>query len=239
MALLLTLFALLLLSAIGLFMVLSSNTETRIDANYGSSLRAYYAVRSGIEEVRERIKYPSGSPGGLADKLPTDVAGNSNGVLYIVNPAAGETVDPANPANVFFDDQLCHDYNSDTPAGIKCTTVPSADKWQSSLPAMTPGQLGYKWVRINIKTNRTVAPNYCVDQQPCALTSPLMDMPVCWDGQAEQISPGGNCDANGMQTVYMLTALATSGATGPNGARKLLKFEVVAPSIRPAGAVTA
>jgi hypothetical protein len=43
-----------------------------------------------------------------------------------------------------------------------------------------------------------------------------------------------------MQTVYMLTALAVShGASGPNGARKLLQVEAVAPSIRPAGAVTA
>ena len=40
-ALLLTLFALLLLSAIGLLMVLSSDTETRIDANYSSSLGTY------------------------------------------------------------------------------------------------------------------------------------------------------------------------------------------------------
>src|SRR5262245_7588270 len=91
MALLLTLFALLLLSGIGLFMVLSSNTEARIDANYGSSMRAYYAARSGLEEVRARVRYASpatlgGSQGGLADLLPTDIAGNSNGVLYILNP---------------------------------------------------------------------------------------------------------------------------------------------------------
>ena len=57
MALLLALFALLLLSAIGLFMVLASNTETRIDANYSNSLRSYYAARSGLEEVRDRMKY--------------------------------------------------------------------------------------------------------------------------------------------------------------------------------------
>src|SRR5579871_6729832 len=92
MALLLTLFALLLISGIGLFMVLSSNTETRIDANYGSSLHAYYAAGSGLEEVRDRIKYvssptaPGGAAGGLADLLPQDIAGNAKGVLYIVNP---------------------------------------------------------------------------------------------------------------------------------------------------------
>src|SRR5579871_6508297 len=92
MALLLSLFALLLLSAIGLFMVLASSTETRIDANYSSSIHRYYGAKSGLEEVRDRVKYASTTPGGLSDLLPQDVAGNVGGVLYVVNPAAGETV---------------------------------------------------------------------------------------------------------------------------------------------------
>lgn len=245
MALLLTLFALLLLSAIGLFLVLSSNTETRIDANYGSSLRAYYAARSGLEEVRDRVKYPSNSPvvPGLADLLPQDVTGNANGVLYVLNPVNGETIDPTDSTSPYFDDELCHAYNSGTPKGIKCTSVPTTQGWQlpsvlSQLasPTSTAGQVGFKWVRINMKTNRTADP-YFVDQLGGAST---LDTRICWDGQTEQLSPNGSCDANGMQTVYMLTALATTnGATGPNGARKVLQFEVAAPSIRPAGVLTA
>jgi hypothetical protein len=245
MALLLTLFALLLLSAVGLFLVVASNTETRIDANYGSGLRTYYSARSGLEEVRDRIKtpYSTSTPWGLADKLPQDIAGNPGGVLYVVNPASGETVDPTNTASPYFDDDLCHQYNSGTPKGIKCTTVPGIKNWQlppqASLAAA--GQLNYKWIRINMKTNRAVLPSFCVDQQQDCSTAPL-DTRVCWDGKTEQVPPVANssCDANGMQTVYMLTALAVShGASGPNGARKLLQVEVVAPSIRPAGAVTA
>jgi hypothetical protein len=246
MALLLTLFALLLLSGIGLFMVLSSNTETRIDANYGSSLRAYYAARSGLEEVRDRIKYPSpavpgGLPGGLADLLPQGIPGNANSVLYVLNPANGEMIDPTDPTSPYFDDDVCHTYNSGTPKGIKCTSVPATGNWQltaqlSQAPATGP--LGYKWIRINIKTNRIADP-YFVDQ---GLSGAPLDTPVCWDGQAEQLLPNnGNptCDANGMQTVYMLTSLAaTSQATGVNGARKLLQSEVAAPAIRPAGVLT-
>ena len=246
MALLLTLFALLLLSGIGLFLVVSSNTETRIDANYGSGLRAYYAARSGLEEVRDRMSYvtslPS-NPGGLADKLPLDIAGNPGGVLYVVNPAAGETVDPTDSTSPYFDDDLCHQYNSGTPKGVKCSTQPTIANWQ--LPAqlsLASGQLTYKWIRINMKTNRSVLPSFCVDQQQDCTTAPL-DTRVCWDGKTEQLSPGGvnaACDANGMQTVYMLTALAvTGGASGPSAARKLLQVESVAPSIRPAGVVTA
>ena len=244
MALLLTLFALLLLSGVGLFLIVSSTTETRIDANYGSGLRAYYSARSGLEEVRDRMKYTSTATGphgeklqGLADLLPQNIAGNPGGVLYILNPTSGETVDPTDLTSPYFDDDLCHQYNSGTPKGIKCTAVPATPNWQLAPQYSLAGQLNYKWIRISMKTNRSVLPSFCVDQ-PCS-SAPL-DTRVCWDGKAEQLSPGGTCDANGMQTVYMLTSLAVnSGASGLNGARKLLQIEVVAPSIRPAGAVTA
>jgi hypothetical protein len=242
MALLLALFALLLLSAIGLFMVLASNTETHIDANYNNGLRSYYAARSGLEEVKDRVKYSSSAqPGGLADFLPQDVVGNAGGVLYVLNPANGEIVDPTDSTSPYFDDQLCHDYNSGVAAkDTKCTVVPGTANWnlppQYSLPSTI--QLGYKWIRVNMKTNRIADPYY-VDQTG---TSAPLDTRVCWDGMTEQLSPGGtspSCDANGMQTVYMLTSLAASSQVGGlSGSRKLLRFEVVAPSIRPAGIVT-
>jgi hypothetical protein len=251
MAMLVALFALLLLSAIGLFMVLSSTTETRIDANYNNSVRSYYAARSGLEEVRDRMKFPSTMaspsptplpPGGLADLLPQDIAGNANGVLYILNPANGEVVDPTDPNSPYFDDQLCHDYNSGVAAkDVKCTVLPGTTGWNLTPQNTTaaPGQLGYKWVRINMKTNRIAAP-YCVDAAGCAAGT--LDTVVCWDGQSEQLLPGGttpSCDANGMQTVYMLTSLsATPQVNGPGGSRYLVRSEVVAPSIRPAGMIT-
>jgi hypothetical protein len=246
MALLLSLFALLLLSGIGLCMVLASTTETRIDANNSGSLRSYYAARSGLEEVRDRMKLSAASPVSLANQLPLDIAGNANGVLYVLNPAGGETVDPTDPASPYYDDQLCHDFNSGVSArDSKCTVIPATPNWNLPLqyaaavnasPAAVP--LGYKWVRINIKTNRMAAP-YFVDQIGDAAT---LDTRVCWDGQREQLSPGGSnpsCDANGMQTVYMLSSLAATSQTGgPNGSRKFLRFEVVAPSIRPPGMIT-
>src|SRR4029077_126428 len=147
---------------------------------------------------------------------------------------------PTDANSPYFDDQLCHDYDSGAPKDTKCTTVPGTPNWslpvQSSAAAST--HLGYKWIRINLKTNRIADP-YFVDQTG---TSAPLDTVVCWDGQTEQLSPGGtnpSCDANGMQSVYMLTSLAvTSRAGSPSGSRKLLRFEVVAPSIRPPGAVT-
>ena len=249
-ALLLCLFALLLLSSIGIFLYVSTGTETRIAANYGNNLDAYYAAKSGLAEVRDRVNYssipsaavPNPPAGGLADFLPKDIAGNSGGVLYVVNPGTGETVDPTDTSNRYFDDQLCHDYNSGVPAGARCTILPGSSNWAtqpfatSLAPAGTEPAL--KWVRINMKTNRVVLPNYCVNQ---ACDSAPLDTPVCWDGKTEQVSPGGTvpaCDANGMQNVYMLTSLAVTPGLRGNSARRLLRSEVVAPSIRPPGAIT-
>jgi hypothetical protein len=241
MALLMALFALLLLSAIGLCMVLASDTETRIDANYSGSLHSYYAARSGLEEVRDRIKYPSTSPGGLADFLPQDLAGNPRGVLYVLNPSSGEMIDPTDPHSPYFDDQWCHDYNSGIPdKDTRCAAIPDTSDWrlpwQYSVASSTP--LGFKWIRVNIKTNRIAGP-YFVDQSGASET---LDTRVCWDGQREQLSPGTPnpaCDANGMQTVYMLTAMAATAQAGNlNGSRKILRSEVVAPSIRPPGVLT-
>jgi hypothetical protein len=242
-ALLLCVFALLLLSAIGAFLYMSSGTETHIAANYGSGLDAYYAAKFGLQEVRDRINYSSAPPnpaGGLADLLPQDIAGNSNGVLYVLNPAGGEVLDPTDPANRYFDDQLCHDYNSGVSTGSKCNVIPAVAHWalapQFSLaPAGTASAL--KWVRINMKTNRTSDP-FFVD--PTNLPATL-DLPVCWDGIREQLSPGGTvptCDANGMQSVFLLTSLAVAPGLRDNAGRRLLRSEVVAPSIRPAGAIT-
>ncbi len=195
MALMMALFALLLLSGIGLCMVLASTTETRIDANYGGSLRSYYAAHSGLEEVRDRISYPSTTLAtGLADSLPTDIAGNASGVLYVLNPDGGEIVDPTDPTSPYFDDQLCHDYNSGvTLRDSRCTAVPTTTKWmtsQNAAPSASPSTaipLGYKWVRVNMKTNRIAAP-YFVDQTGDPAT---LDTRVCWDGKTEQLSPGG------------------------------------------------
>lgn len=243
-ALLLALFALLLLSAIGALMYLAAITETHVGANYSNSLSAYYAANSGLLEVRDRLKYPSTNPPstnppvavGLADQLPTDIAGNAKGVLYVVNNSGNEVVDPTDPNNKYFDTELCHDYNSGVGAGSRCTTPPSVPNW--NLPTLGEASpLGFKWVRINMKTNRIAAP-YFVDGDG---SSAPLDTAVCWDGQKEQLLPGGatpRCDANGMQNVYMLTSLAATSGLGANAARRLLRFEVAPPSIRPPGAIT-
>lgn len=251
-ALLLVMFAVVLVSGLGVLMYFSSGTESRIDANYGGNLHAYYAARFGVEEVRDRVKYsafaasPFANPApnlgnlGIAELLPSDIAGNTGGVLYIVNPANGETVDPTNINNRYFDNQLCHDFNSGVAPGANCTVTPNAANWNLTTlnSVAAPGTaLPYKWARVNMKTNRISYPYY-VDGVGAPAT---LDTRICWDGFNEQLSPGGAnpaCDANGMRTVFMITSLAVTPGVPLNSARKLLRSEMVAPSIRPPGAIT-
>ena len=118
-ALLLAIFALLLLSAVGLAMLFSSDTETSISVNYRDKQAAIYGALAGLQEARDRIQPVTGDLGsGLSGGLgivPTALpATGAPNVLYIINPAPGETVAPWLPTisgqpNPYFDDELCHE----------------------------------------------------------------------------------------------------------------------------------
>ncbi len=116
-ALLLAIFALLLLSGIGLAMLFSTDTETSISINYRDKQAAIYGAMAGLQEARDRIHPLTGdlgvgtnlSAGGLnivPTALPSTSAPN---VLYLINPAPGETVAPWDPTNKYFDTELCQE----------------------------------------------------------------------------------------------------------------------------------
>src|SRR5438105_9377416 len=107
-AILMVLFALLLLTGIALGLMYLTDTETGINANFRSEQEAYYVARAGLEEARDRLRFgvtingnnaslpvaANGGGGNLMTIPPT--ANNANGVIYITNPAAGEVVQPWN-----------------------------------------------------------------------------------------------------------------------------------------------
>jgi hypothetical protein len=116
-ALLLTIFGLLLLTAVAAALMFSSDSETLISMNYRDSQVASYAAFSGVQEARDRI-HPLFGDLAVAGYLPTNVpdAGVANGgyVLYIVNPNPhnNETVAsvaPWSPASPYFDQELCQE----------------------------------------------------------------------------------------------------------------------------------
>ena len=55
-ALLVAVFALLLLSVIGLGMMYSTNMETSINSNYRDKQAATYAAMAGLQEARDRMR---------------------------------------------------------------------------------------------------------------------------------------------------------------------------------------
>ena len=236
-ALLIVMIALALLLAIAFVMTFSTIAETRIDANFQQHKQSYYASRAGLEEVRDRMRFPSTAPvpGGLSDLLPKGIPGKAASVLYVLNPSGTETVNPADSGNAYFDFELCHEYDPNSIAGQKCTTAPSTAGWElppqnSIQPAAQP--LSYKWVRVNLKTNRVSAP-YCVDGGACAAAT--LDNRVCWDGLQESLAPDAltRCSDLNLHQVYMLSSYSSGF-----GARALTRYEVAKNSIRPPGALT-
>ena len=98
-------FALLLLSVIGLGMMYSTVTETAINTNYKDSQIALYASMAGLHEARDRIQ-PATHNIVAPSAEPSLSAAN---VIYIINPRNGETVAPWDMTNKYADTELCQE----------------------------------------------------------------------------------------------------------------------------------
>jgi hypothetical protein len=225
-ALVMALFVLLVLTAIGAALMYLTNTETQINYNYRNDEVAYFAARAGIEEARDRM---------TASTLTLPPADGSK-VVYLLNPAgASDTVAPWDPTNQYVDDEICHDGYAFISGGtissdVRCSAPPSGNGWYiTPSPTSTlkwnntTTALPFKWVRIGVKLNGSVQ-NYTVDS-----TKPSAS-PVCWNGQGgggEVVLTAASCAAMApaMTPVYLITSLAVSST----GARKIVQSEV-APS---------
>lgn len=243
-AMLTTLLALLVLSAIGAGLVFMTTTETQVNSNYRSEQIAYFAAKAGMEEARSRMmkNAPNSVFGLLPQAPPTDT---NTGVLYIVNQgAASSTVQPWVAGTPYMDDELCHDgytlnglqSQSTATQDIHCSTVPSnqtpgANSWfqtvNSTLPfSGTSGALPFVWVRIAMKLNGSI------QQYPVSsATGTSATTPVCWNGATEVLLNAVNCASMKptASPVYLVTALAVSAT----GARKMVQADVAATPSQP------
>src|SRR6266513_2941801 len=90
-AIMLVLFALLLMSVVRLGMMYSTNMETSVNGNYREKQVSFYAVLAGLQEGRERIRVNSYSGTNPVYSitppfaLPSTAAAN---VIYIVSDAS-------------------------------------------------------------------------------------------------------------------------------------------------------
>jgi Tfp pilus assembly protein PilX len=210
-ALIAALLTLVLIAAITAGMIILSTTETNISANFRDEQTAFFAAKAGIEEVRDRLR--KGAPNTLAANLPTTLPGTASGVLYITNPAAGETVAPWNTSGTNYpDDEICNEVTcvSGVPAGSPWYTTTSA----SASYAATP-QLPWKWVRVTLKTNKCATSTLATSVDGSASGAQ-----VCWNTTTSNETTT-SCATN--QPVYELTALAVT----PSGSRRMEQFEAI------------
>src|SRR5262245_19442320 len=197
-AMFVVMFALLLLSVIGLGMMYSSNTETAINSNYKDSQIAMYASLAGLHEVRDRIQ-PATHHIVAPAAEPSLSAAN---VIYVINPRAGELIEPWVMPSRYADTELCQEgvMGLTGTFGIPCTTIPSGSGWysvkdnsqSSSAPWNLPISTDMKWTRITVKGN-TMTP------VPANGNSSISTQ-VCWDGHNQIVRPAGygsNCWPDG------------------------------------------
>jgi len=245
MALILSLLALLLISAVGLGLIYMSNTETSINTNYKDTQVAFFAMRAGLEEGRDRLRANSTPP---TIPLPTTfpAVGSAGSIVYILNPAGpADAVQPWVPGTAYFDDEFCHE--SFVGSGVTyaapstpCSTLgaaaaPPAGSWVTLASASpntnTLAALKYKWVRITLKQNETTgtpgnAATYVNPAQPAASQ-------VCWDGTllkervATEMGAGFTCTTAknagfNVQPLYLVTSMAVT----PTGSRRVGQYEV-------------
>jgi len=217
-ALLISIFILLLISVVAIALIVSSGTESALAGNYRSSTGVYYAALAGLEEARSRLlpKNPSyfgtTSPGFLPSPGTPLAVGYP---VYVINPLGSETVAPWDPTSTYPDTQYNQEFASSS------LTLPPSPPWTNSVwntaPLNSlpfPGPL-YKWVRINAVSakslNVPVAPSYATPPNDSTT-------PVYYDGSQLNISGTGT-------QVLELTALAVLS----NSSQKLVQY-LVAPN---------
>lgn len=221
-ALLLALFAMVIITSIGLSMMYLSNSETTVNTNFRDEQVAYYAAQSGLQEARDRMSSAAGSGITISASLPTALPGAANGVLYILNPTGSETVAPWTTTNAYFDDEICKE--------VACGggQVPPTSGWYgtaltaSSTYAASP-VLPYKWMRITLKTDKSAVGTSTVMYVDG--NSAHAAYYVCWNGANEVASSTACSGAN--KPVYELSALAVTS----RGTRRMMQTELTQDSL--------
>ena len=238
-ALLIAIFVLLLITAIGAGMIMLTNTEINTSANFRDEQTAFFGAKAGIEEVRDRLR--PGASNSLNGSLPVTLLGAAGGALYVLNPKNGEADTPwAVNGGAYPDNEVCGEMGN-LGVAYACTGTPAAPvgtTWYTSttastayqtIPAATIPVTSWKWTRVNLKTDYTssgAAATSSVDGQ--ALHGNYI---VCWTGSNEMAtplvgSPLTTCSTAGAGylPVYVMTTLAVT----PSGSRRMVQAETAA-----------
>ncbi|HXC47561.1 MAG TPA: hypothetical protein VNU20_04660 [Candidatus Sulfotelmatobacter sp.] len=225
-ALLIAIFALLLVSVVAIALIVSSGTDSALASNYRTSASAYYASLAGIEEARGRLLGTNPNPIALP-ATPMDLTQ----VVYIINPLNAEVIAPENgsSASTYPDNEYKQEFGVDVSTRV-------ITKFASVSPvAGMPGSL-YKWVRINAVTEWSLG--------DCPTGNCGTGVDVNGDGTIDSVTPlfynaaNMNASRNAMAPGLIETAVPpataqpsqaleiTSYAVLPNGSQKMLQAVV-------------
>ena len=223
-AMLIAIFALLLISVVAIALIVSSGTDSALASNYRTSASAYYASLAGIEEARGRLLATNANP--IA--LPATPMGLTQ-VVYIINPLNGETVAPEDGSNpsTYPDNEYKQEFGVDVSTRI-------ITKFNSVSPvAGLPGPL-YKWVRINAVTEQSLGDG-STGNGPTAVdvngngtvdsVTPLFYNPANMNAAGNAMAPG-LIDAIAPPATALQALEITSYAVLPNGSQKMLQTVV-------------
>jgi Tfp pilus assembly protein PilX len=216
-ALLIAVFALMLISAVAVSLVLMSGTGSAIDANYRNATKAFYSAYAGLEEGRGRLA--PANPNTITASLPSPMGVSPTiQVQYITNPATGETVTPTNLAssNKYADNEFANEWGVPvTGTGVSV----AASIASNSAVAGLSGPM-YKWVRITGVTE--ASENMDVDGNGTKDST----YPIFYVGGHQYLDSPANAGLGGSQ-VYRVAALAVT----PDNSRRMLQYDVVMNSL--------
>ncbi|MGH9514241.1 MAG: pilus assembly PilX family protein [Terriglobales bacterium] len=246
-ALFVAIFTLLLITAITVSMLMLTNTDTSISANFRDEQTAFFAAKAGLEEVRDRMRVNATNslnngtsgvqvlPGAATPNSAPPTFGSANAVTYVTNPLNGENDTPwVTNGSAYPDDEICVEA-AYLGTGNGCAGNPprprGTSNWYqtasaSATYASSPVQ-AWKWVRIDAKTNQTSSGTSAVSTVDGDTTSYKL---VCWDGNTQLTIAAGSCASAGAalvpaqnyMPVYVLTALAVT----PSGSRRMVQMDV-------------
>jgi hypothetical protein len=196
------LFTLMLISVVATALILMTGTETALKGNYKSAMQSFYDAKAGLEEGRGRLFWPNPNiPNPVATcVLPAPGAVMpANRVCYIVNPSAGEVVNPLDlsAGNPYADVEYQQEW------GIPVTGAAVQQPFITSNSPIASANIAgplYKWVRITPRTN--LSGNLGADNTP-----------LFFDG--------ANTNSTGSQ-VFTITSLAVT----PYGSRRMVQYTV-------------
>lgn len=237
-ALLIAIFALLLISVVGIALLVSTSADTALAGNYRTSTGAYYGALAGLEEARGRLLWKNPDYINKANFYPNLLNSSDlptwglTQVVYIINPGPGQNVDPMSPNPANYPDT---EYNQEFPgwglsgAVVNTPYIPSVSPVAS---ASLPGP-SYKWVRINAITEQAL--NVDVNGDGSLDGSAVLFYDPAHASASNSPAPGLVLSSPPVPptppTPTAVQALEiTALAVLPNGSQKILQY-VVAPLV--------